>query len=115
LAAAERLRRVRDALAAGEAPDAADAGWLARGLERYLTGTAAGVRLADALGVAAMPGGSPWWSERRRAERDAAIRAFAATFPRSASARALATADVHAADRRSHRGLGFRPARAGPA
>jgi hypothetical protein len=94
LAAAERMRRVRDALGAGELLDATDAGWLARGLERYLTGAAAGVKLEDALGVAVPPGGSPWWSERRRAERDAAIRELAVTFPGSTSARALATAEA---------------------
>jgi hypothetical protein len=66
---------------------------VACGFGVYLDGASAGVKL-DAFGVAVPPGGSPWWAEQRRAERDAAIRALAATFPGSASAWALATAEA---------------------
>ena len=94
LAAAERLRRVREALAAGQAPAATDAGWLAHGLAVYLDGAPAGVKLEAALGLAVPPGGSPWWSERRRAERDRLIGELAATFPGPPWSRAQAAADA---------------------
>jgi hypothetical protein len=79
LAAVERLKRIAAAARAGEALDADDAIWLSRGLGRYLTAAPAGSRLEDALGLATPPGGSPWWSAQRRAERDARIRELAGT------------------------------------
>jgi hypothetical protein len=94
LAAIDRLQRIAAAARAGEPMEAADAGWLADGLGRYLTGAAVGVRLDDALSLAVPPGGEPWWSAQRRAARDDAIRRLAATFSGPPTSRALAAAEA---------------------
>jgi hypothetical protein len=94
LAAAERMRRIVAAAEAGEPPDAADLGWLARGLGRYLAGAPAGLRVEEALGLAVLPGGSPWWAEQRRAGRDRLLRELAGTFPGPPWSRAQAVADA---------------------
>jgi hypothetical protein len=93
LAAAERLRRIATASEAGEPLDAGDAGWLAAGLNLYLEGAPDGLKLEEALEVAVPLGGVPWWTEQRRAERDAAIRELAATFAGPPWSRAQAVAD----------------------
>lgn len=89
LAAAARLRRLAEHLAAGQD---ADALWLASGLQRYLTEAPAGARLEDVLDLATSPGGTPWWRAERDARRDALLCQLAADLPGTTSARAHALA-----------------------
>ena len=80
--AVDRLRRVADALAAGELPPADDASWLGRALAGWLV---ADVPLDAAL---ALPWG--WRRDARHARRDALLRELAAGYGGTARARALA-------------------------
>lgn len=80
--AVDRLRRVADALAAGEPPPADDAAWLGRGLAGWL---AADQPLDAAL---ALPWG--WRRDARHAERDALLRELAQGYTGTVRARALA-------------------------
>src|SRR3954471_1262263 len=61
LAAAERLRRVSAARAAGEAPDREDARWLTGCVARYLKEAGAGLDMDAALGLTPTPGAVAWW------------------------------------------------------
>ena len=65
LAALDRLRRIAEAVR-----DTDDGTWLAEALEVYETTAPAGARFDETLKLAPGPGRQPWWSARRRAERD---------------------------------------------
>ncbi len=71
----DRLRQVRDAARAGRPlpPDAAE--WLAERLDRYEDQAPSGLDLDAAFGLA-QRGGSAWWHEEARRQRDATIRAL---------------------------------------
>jgi hypothetical protein len=87
LAAAERLRRVAAALAAGTAPPPEDSRWLARRLQSYLSAPTDLV-LDTVLQLAPPPGGSSWRSVAKHAERDRLLRELAASMDGTAHARA---------------------------
>ena len=89
LAAAERLQRIRAALAAGEAPDREDAMWLAGCFDRYFSEAAAGLDLDAALGLTPTPGAVAWWRARQQAERDRLLRQAAEQYPGSTNAKAI--------------------------
>jgi hypothetical protein len=89
LAALERLKRIVEAVR-----DTPDGEWFDAVLTRYVAGAPAGVRLDEAVGVAVALGGVPWWTEQRRATREAAIRELAATFTGPPWCRAQAVADA---------------------
>jgi hypothetical protein len=92
LAAVASLRRLVAAAAAGEPPSAEDVLRLASGVEAYLERAPDGLTLEAALGLAATPGGTPWWRAERTAARDAVLRELAAelTGPVATRAQALA-------------------------
>src|SRR4051812_13219037 len=89
LAAAERLQRIRAALAAGEAPERVDAMWLVGCFDRYFSEAAAGVDLDAALGLTSPPGSIAWWRARQQAERDHLLRQAAEQYPGSTNAKAI--------------------------
>jgi hypothetical protein len=107
VAALERLRRIAEAVR-----DTDDGRWLATVLGAYEACAPDGARLDETCRLVPGPGQQPWWSARRRAERDSAIRELAATFTGSASARSLAAAEAI----RRYEGAGWRHdrARGGP-
>jgi hypothetical protein len=90
VAAMERLRRLAEAVQGS----GADGQWFATALAHYSENAADGVKLEEALGLAAPLGGTPWWTEQRRAERDDAIRRLAGTFAGPPWSRAQAVADA---------------------
>jgi hypothetical protein len=94
LAAVERLRRVREAARAGEVMDPETADWLADSVGIYLATACTGMRMETAFDLAVPPGGSPWWAEERRRERDQLIRDLASGYEGSLSARAVRLQDV---------------------
>jgi hypothetical protein len=87
LAAAERLRRVAAALAAGTAPPSEDSRWLAHRLQSYLSAPTDLV-LDTVLQLAPPPGGSSWRLVAKHAERDRLLRELAASMDGTAHARA---------------------------
>jgi hypothetical protein len=99
LAALERLRRIAEAV-----QGTPDGEWFGPVLTRYVAGAADGVKLDEAIGVAVPLGGVPWWTERRRAEREAAMRELAAAFAGPPWSRAQAVADAL----RRYRSTGWR-------
>jgi hypothetical protein len=98
LAALERLRRIVESVR-----DTDDGKWLDAVLTRYIAGASPGVKLDEAIGVAVPLDGVPWWTERRRAERDAAIRELADPSPAS-------PASVHQRLTTGHESSSGRPA-----
>lgn len=72
-----RLRRIRDAAAAGMALGD-DGPWLAAGLDAYLRRAPEGLTLPAALELAVPVGGAPWWRIDALARRDDALRRLAA-------------------------------------
>lgn len=70
-----RLRRMVEALQAGDAPDPADAAWFTEGAREYLRDAPA-VRLDAALGLHPGWGEAGWWTVGPRAARDAALAAM---------------------------------------
>jgi hypothetical protein len=89
VAAAERLRRVRLALEAGEPPDPVDAQWFAGRLKHYEDEAHAGARLDEILSLVSGQGQPPWWRVVRLKERDRLIRELASGYEDSTSARAV--------------------------
>jgi hypothetical protein len=89
LAAAERLQRIRAALAAGEAPERVDAMWLVGCFDRYFSEAAAGVDLDAALGLTSTLGAVAWWRARQHAERDRLLRLAAEQYPGSTNTKAV--------------------------
>jgi hypothetical protein len=89
-----------------------DGEWFGKVVGRYAAQAAEGVRIDEVLRLAVPPGGVPWWTERRRAERDARIRELAAGFAGSPTSRALAAAEAM----RRYQSAGWRhdKARGGP-
>ena len=80
LAAAVRLRRVAEALAAGAPPHADDAQWLSGRLTAYLAADAE-ADLDAMLGLLPPPGGSSWRTAVKHAERDKLLRELAGPGP----------------------------------
>lgn len=74
-----RLRRIRDAAAAGMALGE-DGPWLASGLDAYLRRAPEGLTLPAALDLAVPVGGAPWWRTDALARRDDALRRLATEF-----------------------------------
>ena len=89
----ERLRRIAERGLTGEPLDPVDAEWLAEALEVYETTAPAGARFDETLKLTPGPGQQPWWSARRRAERDRLIRELAATYSAPPWSRAQLVAD----------------------
>lgn len=74
-----RLRRIRDAAAAGVALGE-DGPWLAAGLDAYLRRAPQGLTLPAALDLAVPVGGTPWWRTDALARRDDALRRLGGEF-----------------------------------
>ena len=89
LAAAGRMRRIREALEAGELPDPVDTQWFAGRLKHYEDNAHAGTRLDEVLSLVSGPGQAPWWRVERLKERDRLVRELAATREGNAHARAV--------------------------
>jgi hypothetical protein len=89
LAAAERLQRIRTALAACGAPEREDAMWLAGCFDRYFSEAGAGLDMDAALGLTPTPGAAAWWRARQQAERDHLLRQAAEQHPGSTNAKAI--------------------------
>jgi hypothetical protein len=89
LAAAEGVRRVREALEAGELPDPVDSQWFAGRLKHYEDNAHAGARLDEVLSLVSGPGQPPWWRVERQKKRDRLIRELAATREGNTHARAV--------------------------
>jgi hypothetical protein len=66
LAAAERMRRVRQALEAGKLPDPVDSQWLTGRMKHYEDNAHAGARLDEVLSLVSGPGQPPWWRVERQ-------------------------------------------------
>lgn len=91
------LKRIADNCRAGAPLDPELARWLATGLEDFL---AHRVRHVDeALGIRSARGGVTWWKEAAIRERDAALRALAASHYPNGSPTAQARA-IHTVARR---------------
>jgi hypothetical protein len=92
--------------------DTDDGTWLAEALEVYETTAPTGARFDETLKLAPGPGQQPWWSARRRAERDRLIRELAATYSAPPWSRAQLVAD----ELRRYQSTGWRhdKARGGP-
>jgi hypothetical protein len=88
LAAMERLRRIVEAVR-----DTDDGEWLNAALDRYELRAPSGARFDETLKLAPGPGQQPWWSARRRAERDRLIRELADTYSGPPWSRAQVVAD----------------------
>ena len=73
-----RMREVAERLRDGAAGDAG--AWLAKAVEAYLNGARDGLTLEQALGVKVDAGGSPWWIEEAREDRDRVLREYARRF-----------------------------------
>lgn len=65
---------LRKALAILRHDGSAEVVFVADRIEKYIAGARNGERLDTALGLAPLPGATPWWEIEARAERDAVLK-----------------------------------------